>query len=232
MKRLLPLALCSAALFIADVSSAQPADGPSKADRAKVKGKMMGFEKELRKAEREVLEEDMKAQKRARAEDAKNAKTADKKAKTDKMLKKAKAEMSKGMAKAKAKARTDDAGPKTDEEREARRAQILATAKARKGTRDARKKELRQRGKARLAQVKGDVKAKAAQELRHHARRVARLERIAVLAAEAKDEKAADRVASLMAKENKRHQAKMARLTAADSPAEAEAAPDEEETKE
>ncbi|MEQ8275195.1 MAG: hypothetical protein RMA76_43590 [Deltaproteobacteria bacterium] len=231
MKRLLPLALCSAALFTADVSSAQP-EVPSKADRAKVKGKMKGFEAELRKAERQVLEEDMKAQKRARAEDAKNAA---KKPKTDKMLKKAKAEMSKGMAKGKAKARADNAGPKTDEEREARRAQILATAKARKGTRDARKKELRQRGKARLAGVKGDAKAKAAQELRHHARRVARLERIAVLAAEAKDEKAADRVVALMTKENQRHQAKMARLTEAPAAADATEEADEateEETKE
>lgn len=208
MKRLLAAALFSAASLTAPNLLAQPSSRPSKADRAKVKKKMKGFDKEFKKAERRVLDEDKRAKANARARDAKKV---DKKALGEKMRDKVKAAQTDKMAKAKARAAA--AGPMTPEQRKARRKQILETAKARKANREARKKELRERQRVRLGRVPGSAKAKVAQELRHHARRVARLERIAVLAAQAEDEKASDRAATLMERENRRHQAKLTRIT-------------------
>ncbi len=214
MKRAFFGALLGAALATHGVAQAQPADGPSAQDKARVKGKMKDFGKELRKVERQILTEDMKAEKRAKAEDEKAAAAAKKAEKRDAkpMAERGKAELKKAMAASKENA-AEKKGPMTAEEREERRTNILARAKARKSNRKERASELRARGRATLMAVPGSAQAKVAQEMKHHARRIARLERIAVLAAEAKDEAAEDRVAMLTEKEIARHQAKMKRLT-------------------
>jgi hypothetical protein len=83
------------------------------------------------------------------------------------------------------------------------------------GDRASRKAKQLEDQKAKLrASLKGPMDEAAKQELRRHAERVARLERIKSLAETAKDTDVAERATKLLAKENARHDKWMEKLAA------------------
>ena len=88
-----------------------------------------------------------------------------------------------------------------------RRAHIKDRAKKRRNARAQRKKAGRDRLRKALQATLKDKPMSAAykQELKRHARRLARLERILELAAEAEDDETLERVEKLLARENARH---------------------------
>jgi hypothetical protein len=88
-----------------------------------------------------------------------------------------------------------------------KRAHIKDRAKKRRDARAQRKKAGRDKmRKALKATLKGKpMSAAFKQELKRHARRLARLERILELAAEAEDDESLERAEKLLAKENARH---------------------------
>jgi len=69
------------------------------------------------------------------------------------------------------------------------------------------------------ARLKGPADDALKQELRRHAERVARLDRIKAVAADAKDADSGERATKLLAKENARHDKWMEKQTAATPPA-------------
>ena len=90
----------------------------------------------------------------------------------------------------------------------------------------ARVAKQREDQKAKLQGVlKGPVDASVKEELRRHAERVARIERIKAVAIEAKDTDAADRAGKLLGKENARHDKWMEKHVASAAAAPATAAP-------
>jgi len=72
---------------------------------------------------------------------------------------------------------------------------------------------------ARRVKKPSDVPHKVREELRHHARRVARLARIRALAAEKPDPALVERSDALLKRENERHETKMSKLWATERPA-------------
>lgn len=187
MKRALLCALVgTSVMFFAGAADAQK---PTKAKKVQLKAKMRKFNAEMKRAEKRTLDEDEAARRRRGKE-----KSAAKKA--EKMEK-----------------RANKMGAKKDADRLERHRKVLMMAKERRAKRKSRAEKQRKLSAVRLAAAKGDNKAKVAQELKHHARRVARLQRVGEIAAEKQDDKAADRVLSLLKKENLRHEAKIARLT-------------------
>lgn len=229
MRRAFLGALLGAALASYGVAEAQPSI-PSAKDKARVKGKMKDFDKEFSKSERTILDEDSKAKAQMKAAEAEKAKREAKsmEGRVKGQLDKPEAGkgqgagkddpgQGKGVGKALDKGNgrggdKDGHGPSTPQVRAERRSHVLAEAKRRRENREERARTQREESQRRIEGAKGDAKAKAAQELEHHARRIARLDRIAELAAEANDDKGSERVVELIGKENARHEAKMARI--------------------
>lgn len=88
---------------------------------------------------------------------------------------------------------------------------------ARQENRAERQEKRQERRKERRAKIKdkwGDLvkRPEAQNELKKHARRIARLNRLLALAEEAKKEDNKKKVEELIEKENKRHEARMAQL--------------------
>lgn len=102
----------------------------------------------------------------------------------------------------KAGGKPDDAGDKANANANANDGHAKAD-EARKARRKSQREALRGQVKAILKGKPMDVALK--QQLEHHARRVARLERIKALATEAGDKPAEERATKLLEKENERH---------------------------
>lgn len=106
-------------------------------------------------------------------------------------------------------AKADDKGSKdkADDKAKGAKAEEKADKKdGKEGDRVARKAKEHEEQKAKLGtMLKGPMDEPVKQELRHHAERLARIERIKSLAEGAKDTDAVDRATKLAAKENARH---------------------------